>query len=49
MNVSNATLIGLFLFNFYKSSSALKLNSEIEFERDNSLFGKIRKFINDNF
>ncbi len=49
VNVSNATLIGLFLFNFYKSSSALKLNSEIEFERDNSLFGKIRKFINDNF
>ena len=49
VNVSNATLIGLFLFNFYKSSSAFKLNSEIEFERDNSLFGKIRKFINDNF
>lgn len=49
VNVSNATLIGLFLFNFYKSSSALKLNSEIEFERDNSFFGKIRKFINDNF
>lgn len=49
VNVSNATLIGLFLFNFYKSSSALKLNSEIEFERNNSFFGKIRKFINDNF
>ena len=49
LNVSNATLIGLCFFHYYKSSSALKITKELEMENNKGFLGKIKKFINDNF
>lgn len=49
LNPSNATLLGLFLFNFQKSATALKFNSDVKVENSAGMLGKIRKFINDNF
>lgn len=44
-----STLFGLFVFNFQKSAGAFRLNSDVEIDKNVGIFGKIRKFINDNF
>lgn len=49
LNPSNATLIGLFDFNFKKSLDAVRVHSDVKIDKNVGLLGKIRKFINDNF
>lgn len=49
LNPSYSTLFGLFVFNFQKSSTALRFNSDVKIDKDVGILGKIRKFINDNF
>ncbi|MGN0929254.1 MAG: cell division protein FtsA [Alphaproteobacteria bacterium] len=49
LNSSYSTLFGLFVFNFQKSSSAVRFNSDVKIDKDVGIWGKIRKFINDNF